>query len=197
MACHSFPWGYPDESDEIPQIANEKMQISTKPVRVGARVSPFGVSHPGKGCQEFDPLSQGTRGNLTRMRNLHVLSATRRWHRSYRSINFLRLFSVSSCHKITHCDTYYGWIWKDFVHQCKVLDISSVLSMQINIFFCQNTLENCTHIFLPFDVNRDKSRLLRHHACRFLIILYRVVSQPYTVSHLTTNSDVTSSFSAH
>jgi hypothetical protein len=29
------------------------------------------------------------------MRNQHVLSATRRWHRSYRTLHFLRLFSVT------------------------------------------------------------------------------------------------------
>jgi hypothetical protein len=78
------------------------------------------------------------------MRNLHILSATRRWHRSYRTLHLLRLFSVSSRLKITHCDTYSGKIWKEFVHQCKVFDISSVLSMKIpqdahrdNVFFAK------------------------------------------------------------
>jgi hypothetical protein len=119
------------------------------------------------------------------MRNLLVLSASRRWHRSYRTINVLRLFSVSSCLKITHCDTYSGRIWKDSVHQCKVLDISSVFSMKVlqdphidNVFFCQNPVENCTQIFPRCEVNREKSdghdvfrydrsarRLLRHHSC--------------------------------
>jgi hypothetical protein len=51
-----------------------------------------------------------------------------------------------------------------------------------NVFFCQNPVENCTQIFLRFDVNRDKSdvfrydrlerRLLRHHACMFLIVTF-------------------------
>jgi hypothetical protein len=47
-------------------------------------------------------------------------------------------------------------IWKDFVHQCKVLDISSVYSMKIpqdahidNVFLCQNPVENCTQIGAP------------------------------------------------
>jgi hypothetical protein len=101
------------------------------------------------------------------MRKLHVLSATWRWHRSYRTLRFLRLFSVCSCLKITHCDTYSGRIWKDFVHQCKVLDISSVFSIKIpqdahtdNVFFCQNSIENCTPPFLRFDVNGDKSDVM-------------------------------------
>jgi hypothetical protein len=29
-----------------------------------------------------------------------------------------------------------------------------------NIFFCQNPVENCTQIFLRFDVNRDKSDVM-------------------------------------
>jgi hypothetical protein len=63
-------------------------------------------------------------------------------------IHFQRLFSVSSCLKITHCDTYSVRFCKDFVHQCKVLDISSVFPMNIpqdahidNVFFCQNPVE--------------------------------------------------------
>jgi hypothetical protein len=76
---------------------------------------------------------------------------------------------VADCEisQITHCETYSGRIWKDFVHQCKVLDISSVFSMKIpqnahidNVFFCQNPVENCTQIFLRFDVDRDKSDVM-------------------------------------
>jgi hypothetical protein len=29
-----------------------------------------------------------------------------------------------------------------------------------NIFFCQNPVENCTQIFLRFDVNRDESDVM-------------------------------------
>jgi hypothetical protein len=29
-----------------------------------------------------------------------------------------------------------------------------------NVFFCQNPAENCTQIFLHFDVNRDKSDVM-------------------------------------
>jgi hypothetical protein len=49
------------------------------------------------------------------------------------------------------------------VDQFKVLDISSVFPMEIpqdahdNVFFCQTRVENCTQVFLRFDVNRDKS----------------------------------------
>jgi hypothetical protein len=53
------------------------------------------------------------------------------------------------------------------VHQCKVLAISSVFSMKIpldahidNVLFCQNPIENCTQVFLRFDVNRDKSEVM-------------------------------------
>jgi hypothetical protein len=49
--------------------------------------------------------------------------------------------------------TYSGMILKDFVHQCKVLDISTVFSMKMpqdahidDVFLCQNPVENCTQI---------------------------------------------------
>jgi hypothetical protein len=78
------------------------------------------------------------------------------------------------------------------VHQCKVLDISSVFSMKIpqdahivNVFFCQNPVENCTQIFLQFDVNRDKSDVFRYDrlvrrpsgfpASMFLICFVRII----------------------
>jgi hypothetical protein len=48
----------------------------------------------------------------------------------------------------------------------KVLDISSGF-MKIpqdaridNVFLCQNPVENCTQVFLRFDVNRDKSDVM-------------------------------------
>jgi hypothetical protein len=55
------------------------------------------------------------------------------------------------------------------VHQCKVLDISSVFPMKIPhdahigldiVFFCQNPVENGTQILPRFDVNRDKSDVM-------------------------------------
>jgi hypothetical protein len=64
-------------------------------------------------CAGLDQTRAETRNRLlflSLMRKLHVLSATRCWHRSYRTIHFLRLFSVCSCLKITHCDTYSGRI---------------------------------------------------------------------------------------
>jgi hypothetical protein len=61
---------------------------------------------------------------------------------------FWGCFQFSSCPKITLCDTYSGRIWKDFVHQCKVLDVSSIFPVKIpqdvhieNVFFCQNPVE--------------------------------------------------------
>jgi hypothetical protein len=108
------------------------------------------------------------------MRNLHILSATRRWHRSYRTLHFLRLFSVSFRLKITHCDTYSGRIWKDLEGFGRILCINAKFSIRHqffsdenstgahidNVFFCQNPIENCTQVFLRFDVSRDKSDVM-------------------------------------
>jgi hypothetical protein len=64
-------------------------------------------------------------------------------------------------------NTLWHLFWKDFVHQCKVLDISSVFSMKFSqdahidyVFFCQNHIVNCIQIFLRFDVDRDKSDVM-------------------------------------
>jgi hypothetical protein len=103
------------------------------------------------------------------MRTLYVLSATRRWHRSYRTLHFLRLFSISSCLKITHCDTYYG----------RILYINAKFSIS-HLFFSMESFplpKSCKKLYTYFpamrpDVfrsDRSERRLLRHHACRFLI----------------------------
>jgi hypothetical protein len=101
--------------------------------------------------------------NFSIMRNLHVLSAVRRWHQSYRALHFPRLFSVSSRLKMTHCETNSQRI-------CAAMQSSRYLiSFPIkipqgthvdHIFFCQNPVENCTQIFLRFDVNRNKSDVM-------------------------------------
>jgi hypothetical protein len=84
------------------------------------------------------------------MRNPHVWSPTRHWHRADRIFHFLRLFSVGSCPKITHLA--YSWRilskLKPSCIKCKVLDISFVFPMKIPmkiVFFCQN----------PVDFSRD------------------------------------------
>jgi hypothetical protein len=109
----------------------------------------------------------------------------------YRTLHLLRLFSVSSCLKITHSETYSGRIWKDVVHQCKVLDITSVFPMKIpqdahigNVFFCQNPAENCTQIFLRFDVNRDKSDVMTYFGMIDWSDVCRVFRQPGSSLHL-------------
>jgi hypothetical protein len=47
------------------------------------------------------------------MRNLRVLSDMRHWHRSYRTLNFLWLFSVSSSNY-----TLWDLFWKDLEGFC-------------------------------------------------------------------------------
>jgi hypothetical protein len=100
----------------------------------------------------------------TSMRNPHVLSATRRWHRSDLTFHFLRLFSVSSCPKITHL------FLKDFV-KTKPIDIMH--QMQSARYLISFSDDNSTdrmpmhrhcfllpkpcRIFPRCDVNRDKS----------------------------------------
>jgi hypothetical protein len=82
-------------------------------------------------------------------------------HRSYRTLHFLRLFSVSSCLKITHCDTYSGRIWKDFVHQCKVLNISSVFLMKIpqdSHRQCFLLPKSCRKLFTDYPAIRRAAR---------------------------------------
>jgi hypothetical protein len=80
------------------------------------------------------------------------------------------LFSFRSCLKITHCETYSGRIWKDleglrasmqssrYLISCP--DENSTGCSYKQCFFCQNPVENCTQIFLRFDVNRDKSDVM-------------------------------------
>jgi hypothetical protein len=97
------------------------------------------------------------------MRNLHILSATRRWHRSYRTLHFLGLFTVRSCLKITHCDTYSGKIFASMQSYRYLISFFDKIPQDAyidNVLFCQNPVENCTQIFLRFGVDRDKSDVM-------------------------------------
>jgi hypothetical protein len=83
------------------------------------------------------------------MRKPHVLSATRRWHRSDRTLHFLRLFSVNSCPKITHL------FLKDFV-KTKTIVHQMQRSRDLISF---SELKSC-RTFPEYVVNRGKSDVM-------------------------------------
>jgi hypothetical protein len=115
------------------------------------------------------------------MKNLQVLSTSRRWHRSYRTLHFRRLFSVSSCLKITR-----HLFWKDLEGLCASMQSSRYLisffdenSTGSSYSQCHHLLNSCWKLHtqrgtyslppagvrmnrerLRFHVNRDKSDVM-------------------------------------